>query len=69
MSHCPSANARCGGIAKIQQMLDAGVRVGLGVNGSASNDTSNMFLEASCPSLQRGRPRYRQDLRRSRGRR
>jgi len=52
MSHCPSANMRCGqGIAKIRQMLDAGVRVGLGVDGSASNDTSNMFLEARLAHL------------------
>jgi cytosine/adenosine deaminase-related metal-dependent hydrolase len=47
MTHCPSANMRCGqGIAKIRQMRAAGVKVGLGVDGSASNDTSNMFLEA-----------------------
>jgi cytosine/adenosine deaminase-related metal-dependent hydrolase len=47
MVHCPSANMRCGqGIAKIRQMLDRGVRCGLGVDGSASNDTSNLFLEA-----------------------
>ena len=47
MVHCPSANMRCGqGIAKIRQMLDAGIRCGLGVDGSASNDTSNLFMEA-----------------------
>ena len=47
MVHCPSANMRCGqGIAKIRQLRDAGVRCGLGVDGSASNDTSNLFLEA-----------------------
>ena len=47
MTHCPSANMRCGqGIAKIREMLDAGMTCGLGVDGSASNDTSNLFLEA-----------------------
>jgi cytosine/adenosine deaminase-related metal-dependent hydrolase len=52
MTHCPSANMRCGqGIAKIRQMIDTGVKVGLGVDGSASNDTSNMFLEARLAQL------------------
>jgi cytosine/adenosine deaminase-related metal-dependent hydrolase len=52
MTHCPSANMRCGqGIAKIRQMRQAGVKVGLGVDGSASNDTSNMFLEARLAQL------------------
>ncbi len=52
MVHCPSANMRCGqGIAKIREMLDAGMRCGLGVDGSASNDTSNMFLEARLAQL------------------
>jgi len=47
VAHCPSANMRCGqGIAKIREMLDKGVKVGLGVDGSASNDTSNLFMEA-----------------------
>ncbi len=44
VSHCPSSNMRLGsGIAPIVKMK--GLRVSLGVDGSASNDTSNMILE------------------------
>jgi cytosine/adenosine deaminase-related metal-dependent hydrolase len=47
VSHCPCSNCRLGsGIAPIREMRDGGVNVGLGVDGSASNDAGSLIGEA-----------------------
>lgn len=47
VAHCPTSNMRLGsGMARALELEAAGAPVGLGVDGSASNDASNMILEA-----------------------
>jgi cytosine/adenosine deaminase-related metal-dependent hydrolase len=50
--HCPISNQKLSsGTCKVPAMLKAGVKVGLGVDGSASNDSSNMLLEVRAANL------------------
>ena len=46
VAHCPTSNLRLGaGVAPVRELVAEGVRVGLGVDGSASNERSDLFLE------------------------
>jgi 8-oxoguanine deaminase len=46
VAHCPNANMRLGsGICRVPEMLDRGIKVGIGVDGSASNDSGHILGE------------------------
>ena len=52
VAHCPTSNARLGsGICRTRALLDAGVPVGLGVDGAASNEENSLLAEVKAAAL------------------
>ena len=52
VAHCPSSNAKlASGIAPISKLLNAGINVGLGTDGAASNNRQDMFTEMRLAAL------------------
>ncbi len=52
VAHCPTSNLRLGsGLAPVRELLDAGARVGIGVDGASSNDGGNLLAEARLTTL------------------
>jgi len=52
VAHCPSSNARLGaGICRTRSLLDAGVPVGLGVDGAASQEAGSLVAEVQAAAL------------------
>ena len=61
VAHCPTSNLRLGaGVAPVRQLRRRRRRVGLGVDGSASNERSDLFLEVQAGAARRPRTRRRQ---------